>query len=169
MTSTLMQLCAGFELWSGRANRIAEILLFAIGLGMAILTGAQVFSRYLLNHSLFWSEEVGRICLVWISFLGASAAYKRRVHIGVDFLVVRLPRHIQHLTAVLVLLLSMLFFSILIAYGASFAYFVAGQKTAALGLPLIFPYLVVPVSGALFLLHALTHLCRLLQHSGGEK
>jgi len=169
MTSELAQLCARLDLWSGRANRITEVLLFVIGFGMAMLTGVQVFSRYVLNHSLFWSEEVGRICLVWISFLGASAAYRRRAHIGVDFLVVRLPHYTQHLVAILVLLLSLVFFVVLIAYGTLFAFFVVGQKTAALGLPLIFPYLVVPLSGGLFCLHALSHLCRLFQQPGGGK
>ena len=169
MTSTLTQLCAKLDSWSGRANRITEVFLFVIGFGMAMVTGVQVFSRYVLNHSLFWSEEVGRICLVWISFLGASAAYKRRAHIGIDFVVARLPHNTQHLVAILVLLLSLVFFAVLIVYGSVFAFFIAGQKTAALGLPLAFPYLVIPLSGGLFSLHALSHLCRFLEPPKGEK
>jgi TRAP-type transport system small permease protein len=116
-----------------------------------------------LNHSLFWSEEVGRICLVWISFLGASAAYKRRAHIGIDFLVSRLPHGLQHTFAILVVLLSLFFFMLLFIYGVIFVHFISGQKTAALGFPSALPYTVIPLSGALFSVHAVSHLCLLLQ------
>jgi len=155
--------------WSNCANRITEIFLFVIGLGMALIIGTQVFSRYVLNHSLFWSEEVGRICLVWISFLGASAAYKRRAHIGVDFLVARLPHNLRYAVAILVLVLSLVFFGVLIVYGTIFAAFISGQKTAALGLPLTLTYTAIPLSGALFSLHALSHLCKLIDPLEGSQ
>lgn len=157
----------GLHTLSGWANTSTEVSLFVIGFGMAVVTGVQVFSRYALNHSLFWSEEVGRICLVWISFLGASAAYKRRAHIGVDFLVARLPRTMRQTLAVAVILFSLIFFIVLIVYGVIFALFVSGQKTAALGLPLSLPYSVIPLSGVLFALHALSHLCEFIGSGEG--
>lgn len=149
-------------------NRSAEILLFGIGFGMALLTGIQVISRYLLNHSLFWSEEVGRICLVWITFLGASAAYKRKAHVGVDFLVARCAEPARRFLSVLVVLLSLVFFGILVIYGLAFADFVSAQRTAALGLPLNIPYLVIPISGGLFVVHGVTHLLQLLSSPEGS-
>lgn len=147
---------------SERLNRLTEGLLAVIGVTMAMVTGLQVFSRYVLNHSLFWSEEVGRICLVWISFLGASAAYKRRAHIGMDFLVVRLPQSVRRKVEAFVVFLSLTFFMVLLIYGTVFAFFITGQKTAALGLPLTLAYLVIPLSGAIFSVHAVSNLCRLL-------
>jgi len=149
--------------WSDWGNRVTEIALAVIGSGMAIVIAVQVFSRYVLNYSLFWSEEVGRICLVWITFLGGSAAYKRHGHIGVDFFVKRLPIGLQRLCTVLVLLLSLAFFSVLMIYGFNFVLFVSAQKTTALGLPLPFPYMVIPLGGALFFLHALDHLLQLFR------
>ncbi len=162
MNSGLSRHIQGIHLASDWANRVTEILLFIVGLNMALIIGAQVFSRYVLNHSLFWSDEVGRICLVWISFLGASAAYKRHAHIGVDFLVARLSYHLRIRFAVFGVLLSLLFFAVLVLYGIIFALFISGQKTAALGLPLSLTYSAIPLSGMLFSLHAVSHLCRLL-------
>lgn len=154
--------------FSERLNRITESFLVVIGMTMALVTGLQVFSRYALNHSLFWSEEVGRICLVWISFLGASAAYKRRAHIGMDFMVVRLPHKTRRTIEMLVVFLSLTFFVVLMVYGTVFACFISGQKTAALGLPLSLTYLVIPFSGAIFSVHAISSLCRLFQSSRQE-
>lgn len=162
MTSVWAQATAWIHRCSERLNGVTEGLLVAIGVTMALVTGLQVFSRYVLNHSLFWSEEVGRICLVWISFLGASAAYKRRAHIGMDFLVVRLPQSVRRKLEMLVVLLSLTFFMVLLIYGTVFAAFITGQRTAALGLPLTLAYLVIPVSGAIFCVHAISNLCRLL-------
>ena len=138
---------------SDRVNRGVEGFLFVIGFGMAMLIGVQVFCRYGLNHSLFWSEEIGRICLVWISFLGATAAYKRKAHIGIDVVVNRLPERAARLCELIVLLLSSVFFVILLVYGVAFIRFVWGQKTAALGINQGIPYMALPLSGALFLLH----------------
>ena len=53
-----------------------------MAMAMAAVVAAQVFWRYGLNASLFWSEELARHLLVWMTFLGASTAYRRRVHPG---------------------------------------------------------------------------------------
>lgn len=166
MNSVLQRQIEKIHGCSNWVNCITEIFLFNIGFAMALVIGAQVFSRYVLNHSLFWSEEVGRICLVWISFLGASAAYKRRAHIGIDFLVARLPHNLRCAVAILVVILSFCFFGVLIVYGTIFAAFISGQKTAALGLPLTITYLAIPLSGVLFSLHALSHLFNLVDSLG---
>ena len=62
------------EQCSDALNRGAERLLTVISLTMALVILLQVFCRYALNHSLFWSEELGRMLLVWLTFIGASVA-----------------------------------------------------------------------------------------------
>jgi TRAP-type C4-dicarboxylate transport system permease small subunit len=153
-------------LWSDWAGGVTEVLLCIIGSSMALLIGVQVFSRYVLNHSLFWSEEIGRICLVWITFLGGSAAYRRHAHIGIDFFVNRLPSRLRRASEILVLVASLVFFAVLVGYGSIFVWFVSAQKTAALGISTAVPYLVIPVGGALFFLHGLRDLLELLSSDG---
>jgi len=72
-------------------NQWIEYLLFGMGFTMTIVVAVQVFFRYVLNQSLFWSEELARFLLVWLTFLGASSAYYRKVNPGVDFLYAKLP------------------------------------------------------------------------------
>lgn len=140
--------------------------LCVIGAAMALVIGLQVFSRYVLNHSLFWAEEVGRMLLVWITFLGATAAYRRHHHVGIDTLVRRLPERLQLLCGLTAWAVSMALFGVMLVYGARFLGFVALQKSAALGLPMALPYSVIPASGAVLLLHGVRHI--LEQFPGGK-
>ena len=67
-------------------NRWIEYLLFGLGFSMALVVALQVFFRYVLNHSLFWSEELARFLLIWIGVLGAAYAFRTGVHLGLDVL-----------------------------------------------------------------------------------
>lgn len=64
--------------------------------GMGLITAYNVFCRYFLNSARSWAEELAVILLIWATFMGCSACYKRNLHAGMDFLVVRLPKKIQH-------------------------------------------------------------------------
>ena len=141
-------------------------MLFALGLSMTLVVALQVFFRYGLNRSLFWSEELARYLMVWLTFLGATTAYRRGVHPGVDVLTVRLPQQLQRFCALLVHLVSLLFFSAMMFYGLEFARFVRLQISPALGLPKWIAMSAIPVSGAVLFLHGLFRLVRDLSTGG---
>lgn len=148
------------EKLSLNCNRFAERSLLLLGLLMAIIVILQVFCRYILNHSLFWSEELARYLLVWLTFLGASVAYYRNMHPGVDVLYSRLPSNLKRYSRIIVYLLSLVFFLIMIWYGCRFAYFVKAQTTPALLLPKWTIFSVIPISGVFLSLHAVAKLFR---------
>ena len=139
---------------SRRVNTLVEQGLFGLGTAMIAVVAAQVFFRYVLNQSLFWSEELARYMLVWLTFLGASVAYRRNVHPRIDLFSSRLdgpPARAMRIGAHLV---AAAFFGLLVIYGAQFAYFVRLQISPALQLPKWIVMLVLPVSGVLLMLHA---------------
>lgn len=47
---------------------------------------AQFFTRYVLNDSLAWTEEIAIYCLVVVVFLGSAMCVRQSRHIQVDFL-----------------------------------------------------------------------------------
>jgi len=145
-----------FERLSRTINTWIEYSLFGLGLSMSIIVAVQVFCRYVLNHSLFWSEELARYLLVWLTFLGASVAYYRHVHPGIDVIYAKMPDAIRKATAIAVHLLSMAFFGIMILFGIKFAYFVRLQISPALYLPKWLVFTIIPISGAVLMLHSLT-------------
>lgn len=148
------------EALSRHLNRGIEAVVAVLGAAMAAVVAAQVFSRYALNHSLFWSEELARYLLVWLSFLGATAAYYRGLHPGVDAVYGRLPPGGRRAASVAVHLASLLLFGVMVVYGWRFAHFVRLQISPALHLPKWIPHAVLPLSGAVLALHALGFLAR---------
>jgi TRAP-type C4-dicarboxylate transport system permease small subunit len=139
-------------------NQTIEYLLFGLGFSMAILVAVQVFFRYVLNQSLFWSEELARYLLVWLTFLGASCAYYRHAHPGVDLLYNRMAPAIKKGCAVLIHLASLGLFAVMIVYGYQFAFFVRLQTTPALQLPKWLVIGIIPVSGVILLVHGISFL-----------
>ena len=78
---------------------IRYLVLTLLGL-MVIIVFANVVSRYYLQFSLAWSEEVARFMLVWLVFLGSFLAYIHDEHLGLDILVKKFPPLLRKITAV---------------------------------------------------------------------
>jgi dicarboxylate:H+ TRAP-T family tripartite ATP-independent transporter, membrane protein small subunit len=68
-------------------NYFEEICAGTFLIATTVLVIINVFTRYFLKTAIFWSEEVATGCFVWSVFLGAAAAYKRKVHVSVDMVV----------------------------------------------------------------------------------
>ena len=148
-------------------NRWVEYLLFGFGFSMALIVAAQVFFRYGLNESLFWSEELARYLMVWLTFLGASVAYRRKVHPSIDVVYTRLPQALRQYFTMVVYAISLFLFAVMIVYGIRFAYFVRLQITPALYLPKWIVFSIIPISGIILSLHALAFIFNFEgEHSG---
>lgn len=139
-------------------NRRIESLLFVLGLSMTVIVAIQVFSRYVLNHSLFWSEELARYLLVWLTFMGASVAYRRKAHPSIDVVFVRTSPSVQKLFTILVHLASIFLFGVMVFFGLRFSYFVRMQISPALHLPKWIIFSIIPISGFILLIHGLAFL-----------
>lgn len=53
---------------------------------MCLCVFLQFFTRYVLNNSLAWTEEIAIYCLIAVVFLGAAMCVRLSRHIQVDFL-----------------------------------------------------------------------------------
>ncbi len=153
----------GIEKLSLVINRGVEYLLFLLGSVMAVIVGAQVFSRYVLNQSIFWSDEAARFLLVWLTFLGAGVAYRNQGHASIDIIYKRLPAGGRKAAAIITDLLTLAFAGVMLVYGYKFSYFVRLQISPALFMPKWIPHGVIPVGGAILGIHALAFLFRHVQ------
>ncbi|WP_128927510.1 TRAP transporter small permease [Bradyrhizobium guangxiense] len=59
---------------------------------MALAVFLQFFTRYVLNDSYAWTEEIATYCLIGVVFIGASTCVRLSRHIQVDLLYRYLPQ-----------------------------------------------------------------------------
>ena len=76
-------------------SRFEEVLCAILFAVMAIITFANITSRYLLKYSLAFTEELVVSFFVWLTLLGASIAFRDGSHLGFSFLTDRLPPNLQ--------------------------------------------------------------------------
>jgi TRAP-type C4-dicarboxylate transport system permease small subunit len=69
---------------------------------MALAVFTQFFTRYVLNDSFAWTEEIATYCLVAIVFVGSAMCVRLNRHIQVDFLYRYLPAAPARVIATLV-------------------------------------------------------------------
>ncbi|AKL93806.1 tripartite ATP-independent periplasmic transporter, DctQ component [Clostridium aceticum] len=133
--------------------------------GMIISITLQIIFRVFFS-ALVWTEEAARYLLIWSSFLGATLAYKRKMHIAVTFGVEQLPRKLKKVVMLLSIVLSMFFFGVCAYYGLELIKMQIFQLSPALRLPMKYVYLGIPLSFAIMFIHGLAFLFEMLTKHG---
>ncbi len=120
---------------------------------MAISVFLGIFFRYILLSPLSWSEELARYLMIWLAFLSSGIALKKGEHIGVEYLINKLPYKILICLSLGIKILIFFFLCIVTREGFSLLLFIfgTGQTTAALGILTAWVYMAVPV-GTLFMI-----------------
>ena len=137
-----------------RIERFITAVTAVIMIILSVLICWQVFSRYILNASPFWIEEISVISLMWIGLLGAAGCVWTESHMSLELVVARFP------DAVRVWLKAVTDMAI-----AGFALFLCDrgiflvQRTmsgtlSTLPLPVGYTYLILPIAGGLMVIFA---------------
>ncbi|KQW18420.1 hypothetical protein ASC80_20585 [Afipia sp. Root123D2] len=61
-------------------------LAFVLFWALALIVFLQFFTRYILNDSLAWTEEIARYGLMWLTFIGGAVVTRKKSHIAVELL-----------------------------------------------------------------------------------
>ncbi len=115
-----------------------------IALGIFWTLGAvvfyQFFTRYALNDSAAWTEEIARYLLVATVFVGAAIGVAKNNHIQVDFLYRYLPEGVGRVLSTVVDVLRVGFFGWMVVLMAQLMGKVGGQPMAVVDLPMNLVY-----------------------------
>lgn len=144
-------------------------LLGAGLLAAALILFINVVLRYFFARGLVWAEEAVRYIIIWMVFVGGSAAARQANHINVDVLLNLLPPEARRRGFALVNLMAALFSLGLAAWGYQLAMVIraSGQITPGMQMPMWLAYLAVPAGAALMSLRFLQVACDRWQ--GGER
>jgi len=126
---------------------LQELLTFLIAILILPVT-MQIVARFTdIIPNYIWTEEMARMCLIWIIMLGASVAVRDGTHFDVDVLPhprtaagLALSRMVVHTVILLVAL-------IFLGFGWRFAMFGYDQSSELTGINMIFIHVAWPFAG----------------------
>jgi TRAP-type C4-dicarboxylate transport system permease small subunit len=138
-------------------TKVLSIILIFLMAVIVLDVSWQVFTRFILKDPSSFTEELAGFLLIWIGLLGSSYAFYTRAHLGIDVLTMRLDPAKRRLVGMLISLIVMLF--------ALFVLFIGGlrlvnltftlhQISPAIGIPMGYVYLVLPLTGLLIMIYA---------------
>lgn len=154
-----------FEIKTGLLEVATSLFLWAILFFVSI----QVFFRYVLRQPLMWPEELSRYLLIWMVFLGAVLLSKKDKHVKVEVFQNLLPAVAQRVLKLLLDLVIVLFLAVLLwGSGLPLKEFLV-LKSPAMQLPLIFVFIVVPLSALLMFVIYLGKLVEDIRSLRGEE
>lgn len=113
--------------------------------GLTLIVFLQVFSRF-IKYSLPGTEELARLLIVWLTFLGTSLAIHEKMHLGVRFFVGLASKRNQKIIDSVIHLLLIGFFGILLTYGLKLTVAAMATTSSTLQLPMGIFYAVIPLS-----------------------
>lgn len=146
-------------------DRTVSSLLTIIMAVMVFNVTWQVFSRYVIQSPSSYTDELSRYLLIWLGMLGAAYVAGKNEHLAIDIL----PQKVRGITKVRLLVfihLAIIAFvlPVMIMGGGNLVYitYTLQQKSATLGLPLAFVYLIIPISGLLVLFYQVAEIRKIL-------
>tara|TARA_R110002049_G_scaffold308592_1_gene513049 strand:+ start:7120 stop:7611 length:492 start_codon:yes stop_codon:yes gene_type:complete len=147
-----------------KVNRFIEIFLVLI-FGLLVLDVLwQVFSRYVLNTSFSWTEELARFSLIWLSILGAAYLNARREHLSMDFLYGKFSDANKKKVSILIEVFVFLFALIVMVIGGLNLVYITlhlDQLSGTLRIPLGYIYAIMPFSGFLIMCFSVYHISKI--------
>jgi TRAP-type C4-dicarboxylate transport system permease small subunit len=115
----------------------------------------QFFTRYALNDSAAWTEEIARYLLICVVFVGSAIGVRKNNHVQVDFFYRLLPRRLTRLMSTMVDLFRVSF----LGYAAWLTWLliekIGGQRMSVVDWPIGIVYGVVLFGFVLMTLRAL--------------
>ncbi|MBL1405256.1 MAG: TRAP transporter permease DctQ [Hyphomicrobiales bacterium] len=151
-----------FALFTSILSRIA---LWTAGTGLVLMTviiAAQVFSRYLLNSSIIWSEPAAVMIMGWFIFLGAAVGIKEGYHLSFDILLYVIPERFKLWLYTLSDAVVTIFGIGMVYYGWLLAAKTAGNKLPSLGISGAFDFAPIVGGGFLIALFSIERIARRL-------
>jgi TRAP-type C4-dicarboxylate transport system permease small subunit len=98
-----------FEEWEAQQTHVdlsdltwEDSIVFAIFWALFGVVFLQFYTRYVLNDSIGWTEEIARYLLIGVTFVGSIMAMRKGTHIAVEALLVFAPKEVKHWTLVVV-------------------------------------------------------------------
>lgn len=136
-------------------NVLTWIEKFIISLALLVMVidvALMISVRYLFKTPLPFVEELGRYCLIWITFFGAGIVTRLNGHFALEVFVHKLPGKIRNAVELLILIAGGTLLAGICFAGFTVLPVVYPQTSATMKFSMAYVYSAIPV-GTLFCLY----------------
>lgn len=154
---------------STAVERILTVMVCTTFIVLISACVLQVFTRFVLNNSLSWTEELARYSFIWSNFLGAAICTQKESHATVSALTDLLPENAKHSLKLITNLIIILIAIVLIFYGFKVAYAVRLQLSPALRVSMSLIYGAAPVCGLFVMFYSILNLLKEIRIIRGKE
>lgn len=142
--------------------KIIDLVIVVLMYGLLGAVTLQILGRYVpFVPRYLWAEEIARMSLVWMIFLGSMVGIRERRHFYVDFLPKNLPRAVDQVLEILYYIFLFTISYIFVRYGIRYFKMGTIQQSELTGINLGWIHASVPFAGltwALFLVEQVIQL-----------
>jgi len=110
---------------------------------MALAVFLQFFTRYVLNDSYAWTEEIATYCLIGVVFIGSSMCVRLSRHIQVDLIYRYLPHVVARALSTAIDLIRIAFFGYAIKLVWVYIQIIGDESMTTINLPKDYVYYAV--------------------------
>ncbi|MFB6450884.1 TRAP transporter small permease [Bradyrhizobium tunisiense] len=110
---------------------------------MALAVFLQFFTRYVLNDSYAWTEEIATYCLIGVVFIGSSMCVRLSRHIQVDLVYRYLPHAAGRVLSTAIDLIRIAFFGYAIKLVWVYIQIIGDEQMTTINLPKDYVYYAV--------------------------
>lgn len=122
---------------------------------MALAVFLQFFTRYVLNDSYAWTEEIATYCLIGVVFIGASMCVRLSRHIQVDLIYRYLPHVVARTLSTLIDLIRIVFFGYAVKLVWVYIQIIGDETMTTISFPKNYVYYAVLLGFALMFARSL--------------
>jgi TRAP-type C4-dicarboxylate transport system permease small subunit len=130
---------------------VCKVMVILLTVEITLVISANIFGRYILDASLYWAEEVVRYSFVWVTFIGATCAYKNRALISMSVLTHWVSPGLRWKIGLILDAVVGIFLLISLVFGTKLTLAVLHQRSASLEISMAIVYICIPFS-CLFML-----------------
>jgi TRAP-type C4-dicarboxylate transport system permease small subunit len=131
-----------------------EIFLSSIFVSVIfILTTVNIVMRYFFNRPFIWAEEITLFVFIWFGFITSAYTLSIDKHIRLELILDRINPKVRKAIEIALYLLIVLFFIYMMPSALSNIKFLS--ISPALQIPLIYIYIIVPISYVVMAFHTL--------------
>ena len=156
--------------WPGILWRVSDAVLnisTVIGLAIiSILMTLQIIMRYVFNNPLQWTDEISRMSMVWMTFLGSVIAFREKEHICVDLITNLFPRRLNRIVTLMTELICIGFLSMLTFVGIQYVHMNINTVSLVTGISKGRTYMVIPVASVWMILYLVRNMVE--RYKGGR-